>query len=129
MDKVIVSGDARVVVRRRTVLTDARVSVIIGKLAQFFNAFCEALDEPKDVVNDVLTTYARVSGQATAIEGVEWELLLPTDTPEEMRAKCERYLEVANPDLISAAETEINTLNRSWANTGEKKASTPPTSS
>lgn len=128
MEQTVTYGDARITVKRRTVLLKARFDALINKMAGVFNVLVKEAGEDSSVVDRVMTTYARISAQAVSHEQLPFELLLPSDGADVLMHKCRTFLlsEDIDPELVTKVDEAIDTVNGSWEATGEKKAKTMP---
>ena len=98
-------------IKTKTPRTEMAFFAITVKMNSFLNELGEELGVGPVAVDVALTRYATVS---TRVEfdkkEVDFELALPTDTPEQIRKKVGGYMDTANYIAVEDAARQIDQL-------------------
>lgn len=98
--------------QRRTMLTDARRSAIINKMALFYQELAAEMDIDKVTMDVALYRMATIAAQVQS--GVDGPLPFPSEDVATLRTKARQWLTEINPDWVDQWERTIDRLNDTW---------------
>lgn len=111
-------------VLKRTPRTDLRYQGFLRKMVPVLARVAEDNGVPQEAADDALESFAWLSARVEFEKGeVDFPLALPSDTPEQIEASFNQYLDTEHMDRVTAARAAIRESDRP---TSPASAPAPP---